>query len=67
MSAIRQAYARSDHRLTDEAAQAMEAWHLENEQGKHGRHEYSLEEFGLSEADIGRHFGPYRARFIARP
>lgn len=66
MRAIRDAYALSPHDLTESAAQAMEAWHLHNEQGKHGKHEYSLEEFGLSDADIEQCFGSYRARFLTQ-
>ena len=65
MSAIREAYARSPHELTEHAAAPMEGWHRDNEQGKHGRHAYNLEEFGLSEEDIEAAFGSYRARFLA--
>jgi hypothetical protein len=42
----------------------MLEWHNENVQGKHGKHEYSLEEFGLSGADIEQSFDSYMHRFI---
>ena len=64
MSIIREAYAGSPFVLTGEADRQMLAWHRENAQGKHGRHDYSLQEFGLSEADIEQHFGHYIDRFI---
>ena len=64
MSIIREAYARSPYSLSDEADQTMLEWHNENVQGKHGSHEYSLEEFGLSQEDIEENFGPYMRRFL---
>lgn len=64
MSIVRDAYARSPYVLTDEADQIMLEWHNENVQGKHGKHEYSLEEFGLSGADIEQSFDSYMHRFI---
>lgn len=67
MQIIRDAYARSPHTLSDEAERTMLAWHVQNEQGKHGRHAYSLEEFGLSDADIEEEFGHYINQFIRRP
>ena len=64
MSIIREAYARSPYTLDQEADQLMLDWHHENVQGKHGSHEYSLDEFGLSEADIEENFGTYMRRFL---
>jgi hypothetical protein len=32
-------------------------------QGKHGKHEYSLEEFGLTATAVRQHFHNYCARF----
>jgi len=64
MSIIREAYARSSYELTAEADQKMLDWHNQNIQGKHGRHEYSLEEYGLSDADIEQNFSQYMTRFI---
>jgi hypothetical protein len=34
-----------------------------NPQGKHGKHSYSLEEFGLTAAWVRRHFRDYCERF----
>jgi len=64
MPAIREMYRRAGHTLTAEAERGMLQWEKENEQGKHGKHVYSLEQFGLSEAKIENAFGAYVGRFI---
>ena len=42
-----------------EAEKNMRGWLAANPQGKHGRHRYSLEEFGLDRAAIDRLFPGY--------
>lgn len=46
-----------------EFSEAQEAaarqWHVDNRQGKHGKHEYSAEEFGLSREIIRERFRTY--------
>lgn len=64
MLCIRKAYAKSPFELTDEADKKMVAWHNDNVQGAHGKHEYSLEEFGLNNTDIEQGFGQYMNTFI---
>ena len=49
--------------MTDEAEAAMLRWEQENRQGKHGLHEYSLEQFGLSERMIEEELSEYMSRF----
>jgi hypothetical protein len=49
--------------LGNVARQAMTAAREHNVQHKHGRHRYSLGDFGLCEEDIERAFGDYRTRF----
>jgi hypothetical protein len=49
--------------LTPAAEDAMRGWLRDNPQHKHGRHRYSLEDFGLERAVVGRAFERYRARF----
>ena len=45
----------------------MKALLASSPQGKHGRHVYSLKEFGLTEAQVRDHFRDYCERFsIAR-
>jgi sulfotransferase family protein len=64
MPLIRQAYELAGWDLTPEAATAMMNWERANEQGKHGEHRYSLEEFGLTEGQVNRAFKEYIERFI---
>ena len=66
MSVMRRVYERAGLELTNEAEQAMLEWEQKNEQGKHGAHVYSLEEYGLSEELIDRAFADYISRFIDR-
>lgn len=49
--------------LTAEAEAAMTAHLAENGQGKHGKHSYSLEEFGLSKQEVRDRFAGYIERF----
>jgi hypothetical protein len=61
---VERIYARFGIEMTREARAAMEQWLRENRRDKRPAHEYTLEEFGLSEADIQRDFAAYRRRFI---
>jgi hypothetical protein len=49
--------------LTDAARAGFEAHAAANPRAKHGRHEYDLEEFGLSEARVRERFRAYQERF----
>ena len=60
---MRRVYAHFDEQLTDEAATAMQATLDANPQGKHGKHSYSLEEFGLSADQIKERFADYIAKY----
>jgi Sulfotransferase family len=60
---MRALYAHFEEPLTQEAESAMEKKLAANPQGKHGKHIYSLEEFGLNAADVRRHFREYCERF----
>ena len=56
-------YARFDEPFTPAAESAMKALLASNPKGKHGRHVYSLEEFGLTEPQVREHFRDYCERF----
>lgn len=60
---MRRLYAHFDEELTPEAEAAMVALLAENPQGKHGKHSYCLEEFGLTEAGVRARFKDYRDRY----
>lgn len=62
---VQDIYARLGQRLSATQLQCVERWENDNEQHKHGRHVYSLEQFGLSRAQIDARFGDYIRRFIA--
>ena len=64
MPAVREIYRRAGHTLTPQSEALMAQYERDNEQGKHGAHTYSLEDYGLSKAIIDEHFGDYIARFI---
>lgn len=66
MAVMRAVYERAGLAMDAIAEQKMQAWHNSNEQGQFGKHEYSLEEFGLSEAAIDDAFADYIKRFIKR-
>lgn len=60
---MRSLYAHFGEPLTAEAEAAMTALLAANPKGKHGKHDYSLEEFGLTAEGVKAHFADYCARF----
>lgn len=56
-------YHHFDLALTPRAQSAMKAHAQANPQGKHGRHEYTLDEFGLDRSAVLQRFAPYVKRF----
>ena len=50
--------------FTDEARAEMEQWQDFNKRELRPAHEYKLEEFGFTEADLKQQFARYRTRFI---
>jgi hypothetical protein len=60
---IAECYAAAGLTLSPGSLQAMLAWEASNEQHKHGKHEYRLADFGVTDADIASAFGDYAERF----
>jgi hypothetical protein len=60
---IRRGYAAAGLELDETRLQAMRDWDATNEQHKHGRHKYSLADFGLSAAEVAAVFKTYTTRF----
>jgi hypothetical protein len=60
---MRTLYAHFDEPLTPAAHDAMTRLLSRNPQGKHGKHEYSLEEFGLTATGVRQHFKGYCEQF----
>lgn len=64
VSIVDDVYRRSGRALSAEQLQFAQDWDNSNEQHQHGKHAYSLEEFGLDTEQIDRGFADYIQRFI---
>ncbi|MBU6265954.1 MAG: sulfotransferase [Sphingomonadales bacterium] len=60
---VRGIYNRFDEPFTPEAEAAMNAYMTGNQQGKHGKHTYALEDYGLSKAMVHERFADYIGRY----
>jgi hypothetical protein len=67
ISTMRTLYAALGDEFTRDAQSRMCAWLADNPQGKFGRHEYKLAEFGRSAQDIRPLFDRYLARYQVEP
>lgn len=63
IAVMRSLYAHFGEPLTEEAEAAMRAFLANNQQGKHGKHHYTLEQFGLTKAGVQEHFRDYCERY----
>jgi hypothetical protein len=59
-------YDKIDSPFSGDAENHMKKWFAENRQHKHGKHSYSLEEFGLKLEEERRRFAAYYDSFGAR-
>jgi hypothetical protein len=53
--------------LSDAAARAMSQHTRDNTQNRHGSHEYTLEQYGLTRDAVTARFAAYMDRFELRP
>jgi hypothetical protein len=60
---MRKLYAQMGDELTPEAEAAMQAWLAENPQGRFGKHEYKLEQYGTSKDKIAPMFEHYLSEY----
>lgn len=56
---VHRIYERAGIQWTDEVQEVMNRWLIDNPQGRHGRHRYTLEQFGLRERDVRSQFSSY--------
>lgn len=63
MAVARRIYGHFELPLSDETQKRMEAHVAANPKGKHGKHEYSLDEFGLERGAVLERFQGYVERF----
>lgn len=61
---IERAYEVFGIEMTDAARAGMEKWRADNPRDKRPPHEYTLEQYGLTEEGIKEAFADYRAKFI---
>ena len=61
---IERAYSQFGIEFTDAARAGMEQWRADNPRGNRPPHEYTLEEYGLTEDGIKEAFADYRKTFI---
>jgi hypothetical protein len=67
IGAVKKVYAWLGDEWTNEGEAAMRAWLAANPQNKHGKHRYSLEDWGWSKDDIAPYFSDYlREHPVAR-
>jgi hypothetical protein len=67
MAAIRKLYSDLGDTLTPAAEAAMQTWLDENPQGKFGKHEYALDQYGLSVDALNPRFERYLSEYdVAR-
>jgi hypothetical protein len=63
LAEMQKLYAHFGETLSPAAAQAMQNYLDKNPQGRHGKHDYSLEEYGLSKDMIRERFADYCKKF----
>jgi hypothetical protein len=63
IACVRKVYAASGDVLTEDTEARMQAWIAENRQEKHGRHDYSAEDFGLDIEQLRGRLKFYQDRF----
>lgn len=63
LGTVRRIYAHYGLQMSEETSEAMRAWLAANPQGKHGKHSYSSEEFGISDNDVRNAFSSYIAEY----
>eukprot|EP00026_Physarum_polycephalum_P006118 Phypoly_transcript_06159.p1 GENE.Phypoly_transcript_06159~~Phypoly_transcript_06159.p1 ORF type:complete len:571 (+),score=88.59 Phypoly_transcript_06159:92-1804(+) len=63
IQAVKTIYAHHNLPFSPEFEQKMNSWLQENPQNKHGKHRYSLEQFGLDKDEIDASFCKYTAKF----
>jgi len=63
VSAVRKVYAHFELRFPEELKERIQEFLHQNPKDRHGKHHYSLEEFGLNLEEETRRYSSYRERF----
>ncbi len=56
-------YVAGGRELSQDGRQSIQKWLDENPKGKHGKHHYRLDDYGITAAEVERVFGDYVARY----
>ena len=59
MGAVDRVYAQFDLPMPEETRPAMQEYAEGHPQGKHGRHQYDIADFGLTDEEVRQRFAPY--------
>ena len=60
---VRDIYQKAGHKITDAFEANMAQYMKENPQGKHGRNNYNLELYGLTQEGMNQKFGKYKTTY----
>ena len=63
ITTVQRIYAHHGYEFTESFEAAMRQWLTANRQHKHGAHRYTLEEYGLNEAQVHEDFSEYTKEF----
>lgn len=61
--ALEEIYRAAGTEISSNGRQSMTAWLEDNKKGKHGKHEYRLEDHGIDRAEVEKLFGDYVKRY----
>ncbi len=64
LDVVRRVYDQFEIKLSDRAQQRLRDFPLSNPKGRFGKHEYSLEEFGLDRVTEAKRYSDYCQRFL---
>ena len=67
IAAVKNIYSHFDMQLTPEAENAMQTHIKGNPKNKHGKHEYSLDDYGITDADLKETFAEFLEYFKDSP
>lgn len=65
LQVLEQVYAFANLPFSEQARAAAQAWLAQNSREKRASHDYSLERFGLSQAQMAEDYSEYRARHLS--
>jgi len=66
ISIVKQIYTQFNLTYTQEFEDRMKQWLADNRQGKHGRHEYSLEMYNMQKEEVLKEYKDYTEQYLQR-